>query len=379
LMPPLALLWLRGELDGVSSQRADFAPARFEVAEPIRQKSPLPAAERIAVPLSIASPAAARDDNAGARIISLARAADASRRRTEVMPATPALIASGAQILAFDDPFARHRARVAPLRVLVADDQAATRLLLSSMLEKAGHSVVTVEGGEQLLDHLVQHRVDVVLADVHMPGLCGLEAVRQARFFDHDDQRTPFIAISADASEAARTDAVDAGFTGFLAKPVGAEQLLGTLVAVCAPGDGATSHGPVVRRAADNTVVLDIGLLADLCDLKLGFDFVNRFIDQCARDTVACLADLERSGRDGDWRLLVEALRALEGVARMGGANRLAARCAEHLRTGPRDRWSAWRSTLDDLRLHAQAVREQLPLAMETMRQRYDAGRGGRR
>src|SRR5690606_21027399 len=59
---------------------------------------------------------------------------------------------AGGNVIAFGDPFLRHRARVPAMQVLIADDHGANRMVLERILQKAGHAVVSVDGGEALLD-----------------------------------------------------------------------------------------------------------------------------------------------------------------------------------------------------------------------------------
>src|SRR3546814_820758 len=78
-------------------------------------------------------------------------------------------------VIAFSDPFLRHRARVRSLQVLVADDHAANRMVLQRLLQKAGHRVTCVTDGEGVLAALDVSDYDVVIADLHMPRLSGLD------------------------------------------------------------------------------------------------------------------------------------------------------------------------------------------------------------
>src|SRR5690606_37770627 len=82
--------------------------------------------------------------------------------------------ADAGNVIAFANPFLRHRARVRCMRILVTDDHAANRLVLASLLQKAGHRVVTAEDGEAALDALGVDSFDLALVDLHMPGLSGI-------------------------------------------------------------------------------------------------------------------------------------------------------------------------------------------------------------
>ena len=120
---------------------------------------------------------------------------------------TPEATRSAADnVISFSNPFVRHRARVRPLRVLVADDQAANLLVMQRLLERAGHQPQTVVDGEAVLNALESQRFDVVITDLHMPGISGLEIMKQARFMQAGLERTPFIVLTADATPEARRE-----------------------------------------------------------------------------------------------------------------------------------------------------------------------------
>src|SRR5690606_12063811 len=120
----------------------------------------------------------------------------------EAPAAAPATAAAAApNVIAFGDPFLRHRARVRPLTVLVADDHAANRMVLQRLLQKAGHKVVSVETGEGVLDALEVSAYDLVICDLHMPGLSGLDLLKQLRVMEAGSgQRTPVVVLSADVT-----------------------------------------------------------------------------------------------------------------------------------------------------------------------------------
>src|SRR5690606_5410775 len=80
-----------------------------------------------------------------------------------------------ANVIAFADPFLRHRARVRSMQVLIADDHAANRMVLQGLLQKAGHKVVAVNDGDAVLAALEVSDYDAVIVDLHMPGISGLD------------------------------------------------------------------------------------------------------------------------------------------------------------------------------------------------------------
>ena len=110
--------------------------------------------------------------------------------------------------------------------VLVADDQATNRLFIRLLIERAGYLVAEATDGEEALEMARTERPDIILMDVRMPNMDGLEATRQIRAKLHGMTRTPIIAVTGNAFEEDRKAALDAGCTGFLAKPVDLDELL---------------------------------------------------------------------------------------------------------------------------------------------------------
>jgi signal transduction histidine kinase/CheY-like chemotaxis protein len=118
------------------------------------------------------------------------------------------------------------------LAVLVAEDNEINALLARSLLAKLGHRPAVATSGAAALEcwraaHAAGTPFDLVLMDVHMPGLDGLEAARRIRADErmHAARRTPIIALTANAFVEDREACHAAGMDGFLVKPLDREQL----------------------------------------------------------------------------------------------------------------------------------------------------------
>ena len=117
------------------------------------------------------------------------------------------------------------------LRVLVAEDNAINRRLVMSILEKRGHVVVAAETGVQALEALERERIDVVLMDIQMPEMDGLEATaeirrREALHTECEGLRLPILALTAHAMKGDEDRCLRAGMDGYVTKPIRATQLL---------------------------------------------------------------------------------------------------------------------------------------------------------
>jgi PAS domain S-box-containing protein len=114
-----------------------------------------------------------------------------------------------------------------PLTILLAEDNLVNQLFLSRFLENAGHSVAVVDNGNQVLSALESRNFDLILMDIQMPGMNGVEATRAIRSAagSRFDQAIPIIALTAYAMDEDRRRFLDAGMDGYVSKPVDLEQL----------------------------------------------------------------------------------------------------------------------------------------------------------
>lgn len=121
----------------------------------------------------------------------------------------------------------------APVRVLVADDNLTNRKVIELMLGSVGAETVTVENGRAALEAWRTAVFDVVLMDLRMPVMDGLEAIRAIRLEEAGGKRaaTPVIVLSANTSPDDRLASAEAGADGHLGKPIRAEELLAAIEA----------------------------------------------------------------------------------------------------------------------------------------------------
>ncbi|MCZ2150728.1 MAG: response regulator [Bryobacterales bacterium] len=113
------------------------------------------------------------------------------------------------------------------LRILVAEDNVINQKLLIRLLEKQGHDVQIAADGPAALSITAHKHFDLVLMDVHMPELDGLETTRRIRQRESGTGlRTPIVMLTANAMLGDREKCIEAGADGYLSKPVNLEQLI---------------------------------------------------------------------------------------------------------------------------------------------------------
>jgi CheY-like chemotaxis protein len=125
------------------------------------------------------------------------------------------------------------REGIGSLRVLLAEDNAVNALLASVLLRKAGHHVTHVVTGRQALNALALHQFDVVLMDVQMPDMDGLEATAEIRRAEAGTgDHLPIVVVTAHAMAEDRKRFLDSGADGYLTKPFSPEQLYAVIASL---------------------------------------------------------------------------------------------------------------------------------------------------
>ncbi|MBA8886018.1 two-component system sensor histidine kinase RpfC [Dokdonella fugitiva] len=265
-------------------------------------------------------------------------------------------------VIAFGDPFVRHRARTRSLQLLIADDQPTNITVLQRLLEKAGHKAIAVNSGEEVLDAIEQGDFDAVIIDLHMPGVSGLDVLKQARVMQAGRTPTPFVMLSADATTSTVRQCEQAGARAFLTKPVQVARLLDTLSDIASAP--AATERPAAELAAvgrekprASTSPIEPEVLRELEELQLGTDFVSLFVDECLRDALTNIGELERTGAAARWDAFRDGCHALKGVAGNMGAIHLAEAAATAMKLGNWQLPREWRQSVRGLREQLEVAR----------------------
>lgn len=134
--------------------------------------------------------------------------------------------------------------QLSPLRALVTEDNPVNQRLLQRLLQKDGHAVTLAENGRAAVEAVDHDSFDVILMDVQMPEMDGLEASRRIREIETGGRRrTPIIALTAGAMESDREDCLAAGMDAYLTKPVSPDELRRVLAEVVARASKAAEEG----------------------------------------------------------------------------------------------------------------------------------------
>jgi len=145
-------------------------------------------------------------------------------------------------------------------RVLLTDDNVINRQVVRLFLQPQGAVITEATNGREALDALSRDDFDLVLLDVHMPVMDGVEAIRRIRESSAAWRGVPVIALTADAMAGDRERLLAIGMSGYVSKPIDQTQLLSAIAAVLG---GAAA--PACATPANDTAGFDLGdILADL-------------------------------------------------------------------------------------------------------------------
>ncbi|WP_428410685.1 ATP-binding protein [Hyphococcus sp.] len=108
---------------------------------------------------------------------------------------------------------------------LIVDDQAINRTVISTFVRTFGVEALEASSGAEALELCKTTGFDIILMDIHMPGMCGQETLARLRAGDSPNKSTPIIAVTADAMLGDRQKYLDNGFEAYLSKPVKAPEL----------------------------------------------------------------------------------------------------------------------------------------------------------
>ena len=116
-------------------------------------------------------------------------------------------------------------------RILVVDDDARNLRLAATVLEQAGHEVLSAEGGAEGVEAALAHAPDLVLMDMQMPGMDGVSALRRLRA-EPRCASMKVIALTALAMKGDRERLLAEGFNGYLEKPIRYKEFLASIAAL---------------------------------------------------------------------------------------------------------------------------------------------------
>jgi PAS domain S-box-containing protein len=198
------------------------------------------------------------------------------------------------------------------MRVLVAEDNATNQKLIKALLNQQGHRVSMVGDGRKAVERARKQKFDIILMDVQMPLMSGLEATTEIRRVERGTGRhTPILALTASAMAGDREACLAAGMDGYVSKPLRPDELFATMDSLTSASGTppASQDAPAPPRAAT------INLEALLAGFAGNRRLLNEVVDVFFEDAPKMLARVRDAARAHDAPELASAAHAIKGSA----------------------------------------------------------------
>ena len=224
-----------------------------------------------------------------------------------------------------------HARCLQPLRILVAEDNRTNQMVLAQILKQDGHDAVMVENGDLAVDALLQERFDLVLMDVNMPVMNGLDATRFYHFAMVGQETVPVIALTADTTPQTAETCRALGMVACLNKPIESGDLLKAIAkyAVVRAPEVMPPLAPARDRKTISAIVpIDPRALFDLEKLG-GKAFVEEIISQFIIESGCVLQKLSDAVQAQDVTGFRDHVHALRSCAANVGAQAVFRRCLD--------------------------------------------------
>ena len=223
--------------------------------------------------------------------------------------------------------FAAHaqKMRARGKKIVIADDDQTNRRVLSAMLRRDGYDVEAVSNGEELLSLLARGQTDLVIADLHMPEISGIEAFKLYRL--STKAPVPFVILTANATTEAMKECEENGINAYLTKPINRQHMFSVIRELTSQPDAGEEK--VVASQFESTAavapVLDEQKFAELIEIGDGRQsFVTAVVEGFLQDAEVSVRQTAHHAANGNYLQAKDVAHGLYGAAWSVGAIRLA-------------------------------------------------------
>jgi len=258
----------------------------------------------------------------------------------------------------------RPLAETLPLRILLAEDNVVNQKVALNILQKLGYRADVAANGLEVLESLARQSYDVVLMDVQMPQMDGLEATQHICAEWSDRHRPYIIAMTANAMEGDRDDCLAAGMNDYVSKPIRLPALIQALQNTVA----YRHHALEIPNTAqpdplDPAILNDLVMMGGDSAAELMVDLIDSYVELAPQ----LLTDIQTGIEQENYELFARAAHSLKSSSASLGANYLAELC-QGLEHGGR---SQTLDTIPELWTRTYAEYERVITAMVEERQKY--------
>ena len=209
-----------------------------------------------------------------------------------------------------------------PLKVLLAEDNPVNQKLALKLLERQGWKVTVASDGREAVERAKEENFDLILMDVQMPEMDGLEATRAIREWERDKGRhTPIVALTAHAFEEDRRRCLEAGMDAYLSKPIKVQELFKTIEALLSDHEGEAEEPKGEASQGEVKAAFDVGKALEMAGGDV--EFLKELVEIYRSDYPDKLSKIRQALKDGDAKTLYETAHSLKGASGNLGLGRV--------------------------------------------------------
>ena len=216
------------------------------------------------------------------------------------------------------------------LKVLVAEDNKTNQLVITKILEYAGHTPYIVSNGQEALDALDDQDFDIIVLDMQMPVMGGIEAAKIYHFTKMGGTALPVVILTANTTTEAINECKEANIDAYLTKPINAKKLITTLHSLVKKTDNSIyDHQITASSSSDNepqndkTDIINYETINSIISLSEDNAFTSTLMDGFYADTKELLTNMEKALSHNNHEAFLEYAHALKGSAGSIGAQKV--------------------------------------------------------
>jgi len=215
------------------------------------------------------------------------------------------------------------------LQILVAEDNKTNQLVITKILEHAGHIPHIVSNGQEALDALDIKCFDMMILDMQMPVMGGIEAAKIYNFTNTGRDSLPIIILTANTTTEAMLECKEANIDAYLTKPIDSRKLIATIHTLTNNTEITTLDNQQIEDDSKTIVpsnednIINYDTVNSIISISDDNDFTNTLVNGFYNETSKLLTDMEIALSNNDHKLFLEHAHALKGSAGSIGAQRI--------------------------------------------------------
>ena len=228
-----------------------------------------------------------------------------------------------------------HLETIQGLNVMLVEDNNVNSEVAEGFLKRSNHKVTILSSGEEAIEYFEHYKFDLILMDVRMPGIGGVEAVKIIRQLERkSNKRTPIIFLSALADRHELETYFAAGADGFLSKPFSPDELNQT-IASCLSDEAFIDHFKAISTHSDDINIIDKTCMSNHLEL-LGKDRAQRIYTAYCQDTSKIIKNIVSHCETAHFQEIEDAAHTLKSASRNVGMTCMA-QLAEQIETAAKN------------------------------------------